>query len=156
MERIPVRKMGRQIVATVVLVAGLLVITGTLIAGADEVLPANVVITNFTDVSSIEFASGATYIQGDTLSVSNSVIYTGANTNSAVQNLAGCTITLVAGSDTLTVTNSGTAISTNAGTYTASFTIPAVDPCYIELSVSNVSERTYGRWKVRTQAALGQ
>ncbi|NQT93678.1 MAG: hypothetical protein HQ559_13035, partial [Lentisphaerae bacterium] len=149
-------KRVQRVVATVALSAGLLLAAGMFVAGADEVLPANVVMTNFTDVSSIEFASGATYIQGDTLSLSNSVMYTGANTNSPVQNLEGCTITTVAGNDTVAVTNFGNAISTNAGTYTASFTIPAVDPCYIEVSVSNVNERTYGRWKVRTQAPLGQ
>jgi len=126
---------------------------------ADPVTPANLVVTNFTDVSSIEFASSATFYQGDTLSLSNSVIYAGATTNSDVQNLEGCTITVLAGSDTdtsLVTTVSGSAVSTNLGTYTASFTIPACDPVYIEAAVSNGSIRTYEQLKINTRKHLGE
>lgn len=126
---------------------------------ADPVTPANVIITNFTGVTSVEFASDATFYQGDTLSLSNSVMYSGAGTNSAVQNLDGCGITARAGSGTdtgLVTTVTGYAVSTNAGTYGAEFTVPATDPCYIEVTVSNGFSRTYERWKVRTRAHLGE
>lgn len=127
----------------------------SMVAAADPVTPANLILTNFTDVSSIQLASEATFYQGDTLSLSNSVMYAGADTNATVQNLEGCIITVTAGGSTETVTAEGYAISTNAGTWGAEFTIPAENPCYIEVSVSNVYVRTYEQVKVATKPHLG-
>lgn len=127
-------------------------------AAADPVEPMQVALTNVTDVGSIEFATTATYYQGDTVSLSNSVMYTGSDTNSPVQNLADCTITVRAGSQTdtgLVTTVSGYIVDAETGLYGAEFTVPATDPCYIEVTVSNVYARTYQQQKFKTRKHLG-
>lgn len=129
------------------------------ISVADAVDPMALVITNYTDVATIEFATDATYYQGDTITLSNSVMYTGSDTNSAVQNLDGCSITVRAGSpsDTgLVTTVTGYIVNTNTGQYGAEFVVPATDPCYVEVTVSNVAVRTYEQVKFKTRAHLGE
>jgi len=102
--------------------------------------------------------SSTTFYQGDTLSLTNSVMYTGDTTNSAAQNLDGCVITVVAGQPGSTVTNNvkvtGYNISTNDGTWGAEFTVPPYNPCYIQVTVSNVNVFTYPRYRITTQEKL--
>lgn len=139
------------------LLSSIIVLHSSFIVCSDPVSPASVSLISLTDAASIEFASDAEFYQGDTLSLTNSVMYSGPTvTNTALQNLDGCTITGSAGSGTNIVTFTGSVISTNAGTWTASFTIPPVNPCYIEVAVSNGAIRTYEQQKIKTKPHLGQ
>lgn len=128
------------------------------VAAADPVAPMVVNMTNLTDQAGTPLASRGTYYQGDTLSLSNSVMYSGSTTNAPLQNLHGCTIRVRAGSQdntNLLTRVTGYIVNTNTGLYGAEFTLPAVDPCFIEVSVSNVNVRTYELQQVRTRQHLG-
>jgi len=125
---------------------------------ADEVVPANVTLTCLRNEVSSAAVTNITYIQGNTLSLSNSVMHVGADTNSALQNLDGCVITVVAGQPGSTITNNITAtgynISTNDGTWGVEFVIPPRNPCYIEVTVSNNAVFTYPRYRIDTSEPL--
>ena len=123
---------------------------------ADPVTPANVVLTCVRDAGTSAAISSTTFYQGDTLSLTNSIMYAGVDTNSAVQNLDGCTILVVAGQpgNTNTVSATGVIISTNAGTFSADFIVPAFNPTYVQVTVSNGALFTYPRYRVTTQAKI--
>lgn len=126
-------------------------------ARADAVVAANVTITNLRDTASIELASAGVFFQGDSILLTNCVIYTGSTTSSPVQNLDGVAITVTVGSETLTVTNTGTAMVTNLGTWWATSSIPVgVNPAYIEVTVSNESIYTHQWQKLSTKVHLGE
>jgi len=140
------------------LMVGMILVAGavSLKVFADSVEPASVQITCLRDEGSSAPVTNVTFYQGTTLSLTNSVMYTGGTTSSAVQNLAGCTISVVAGQPGVTnnVTAVGYSISTNAGTFGAEFTIPPYNPCYIEVTVSNQFIYTYPRYRITTQEPL--
>jgi len=83
-------------------------------------------------------------------------MYSGGTTSSAVQNLSGCTIGISAGQpgNTNVTTAVGAAIVEADGTFTASFIVPAFNPMYIQVSVSNNAIFTYPLYRVTTQAKL--
>lgn len=140
-------------VSVVAFVLGTIAMFNTL---ADEVEPASVQISCLRDEGSSTPVTNLTYYQGTTLSLTNSIMYTGSSVTSAVQNLDGCDISIVAGQPGVTnnVTAIGYSISTNDGTFGAEFTIPPYNPCYIEVTVSNTSIYTYPRYRITTQATL--
>lgn len=125
-------------------------------AFGDPVEPDSVQLTCLRTTPSSSPVSTKTFYQGNTISLTNSVMYTGATTNTPVQDLSGCTITVVAGQPGVTnnVTAAGSAIVESNGTWTAEFTLPAYNPCYIEVTVSNVAVYTYPRYRITTQARL--
>jgi hypothetical protein len=149
------RTFGIRAALVALLVAG---IAFVVMVRADEVSPASLVVTNLRTTASSGNYTDTVYYQGDTISFSNSVMYTGADTNSAVQNLEGCAITVTMGQpgNTNVTTASGSAISTNDGTWTASIECAAFNPCYIEVTVSNNAIFTYPRYRITTQAKLGE
>lgn len=149
------RKTERFLISGILSVVALCgVLAATLMA--DPVDPANVAITCLRDTGSSAAITDVTYYQGNTLSLSNSVMYTGSTTNSAVQDLGGCTITIVAGQPGVTnnTTAVGYAIVEADGTWGASFVIPAYNPTYIEVTVSNTAVFTYPRYRINTQEQL--
>jgi len=150
------RKFAKYMVPAVLGVAFLACCVLALNARADEVEASNVTLQCFRNEQSTQPVTNLTYYQGNTLSLSNSVMYTGADTNSALQNLDGCVITIVAGQPGVTnnVTATGYNISTNDGTWGAEFVIPDYNPTYIEVTVSNGAVFTYPRYRINTQEPL--
>jgi hypothetical protein len=127
-------------------------------AEADPVAPAECVITNYRETVSGVYANTTIYYQGDTMQFTNCVMYaTASGTNAALQNLDGCAIIVRSGAESTVVTNSGYVISTNAGTWGCVIPVlPAVNPCYHEVTVSNANTYTYGRIMIRTMKHLGE
>jgi hypothetical protein len=126
----------------------------SLSAFGDEVIPASCVITNLRDVAdSALYASDVSFYQGDYISFSNSVMYTDS-TGTTPQNLSNCVINVTVGNSTVSNTATGYVINATGGVWGAEVIIPAADPCYIEVGVSNVFNYTYPREKVRTRAKL--
>ncbi len=127
-------------------------------ASPDPVEPAGVELALVRDVTTVAFATDTTFFQGDTITFTNSVMYTGSDTNSAVQNLDGCVITVImggtVGSVSTSVTASGYAISTNNGTWGAELDVPAINPCNIQVTVSNNFSYTYQWQKINTKVKL--
>ena len=135
---------------------GVLAVIVALNALSDPVAPANVQINAVRDEGSSSPISAVVYYQGNTLSLTNSVMYTGDTTNSAVQDLSGCVITVVVGQPGVTNNNTATGytIVAASGTWGADFTIPDYNPCYIEVTVSNTAVFTYPRYRINTQEQL--
>jgi hypothetical protein len=73
-----------------------------------------------------------------------------------VQNLSGCAISGRVGNADTNRAFTGSIISTNAGTFSASVVLPPVNPCYIEVTVSNVNVYTYEKQQINTREHLGQ
>jgi hypothetical protein len=141
------------------IMVSLIVAVGLVMVGsvsADEVDPSNVLLTCLRTSQDSSPVTNVTYYQGNSMSLSNSTMYTGSTTSSTPQNLDGCVITITAGQPGVTnnVTATGYNISTNDGTWGASFVIPAYNPCYIEVTVSNTAIFTYPRYRISTQEAL--
>jgi hypothetical protein len=124
---------------------------------ADPVVPATLALTLVRDAEETQ-PTAVYYFQGDSLSFSNSTMYATATsgTNGTVQNLDGCAIWGTIGDSTTNTYFTGGAISTNAGTWWATTIVPAVNPSYIEITVSNVNTYTYERVKINTRAHQGQ
>lgn len=138
-------------------IAAFLVVANFVNVFADPVDPANLLLSCKRTTQTSGNVTNITYWQGDTISFSNSVMYTTATTNTP-QNLDGCSITVTMGSLTSTnvETAVGSAISTNDGTWTATCTVPNFNPCYIQVSVSNVNVYTYPLYRISTQSKLGE
>jgi hypothetical protein len=124
---------------------------------AAEVVPASVQLACYRDSGSSAAVTNVTFYQGDTLSLTNSVMYSDA-TGAATQNLDGCVIDIVVGQpgNTNTTTTTGIVMVAASGTFSADFTLPAFNPCYIQVSVSNNAVFTYPLYRVTTQAKLGE
>ena len=148
-------KKGTRIIGALAAVVGVI---GVITALADPVAPANLQLTCLRTTQQSGNVTTTVYWQGDTISFTNSVMYTGATTNTAVQNLDGCSITVVMGSlnSTSVVTAAGSVISTNDGTWSAEMEVPDFNPCYIQVSVSNQSVFTYPLYRISTQSKLGE
>ena len=138
-----------------VIIAALCTLAATVsVLIADEVVPASCVITNLRDVAdSALYASDVSFYQGDYISFSNSVMYTDS-TGTTPQNLSNCVITVTVGNSTVSNMATGYIVNATGGVWGAEVIIPAADPCYIEVGVSNVFNYTYPREKVRTRAKL--
>ena len=120
----------------------------------DGVEPAQLVITNFRNTATIQYASSATYYEDDSVLLTNCVLYSGSDTNSAVQGLSNVTISVVSGNSTVAATNSGTAIVASNGTWTATFTAPSRDDmteAYIQVTITdeNTNSYTYAQQKIK-------
>ena len=139
-----------------------LTIAAVLLAGvlfhavADEVTPAGLELTCLRVPEISGNITTTSYWQGDTISFTNSVMYVGATTNTAAQNLDGCVITVTMGTigNTNTTVATGYNISTNDGTWGAEMVVPAFNPCYIEVTVSNNAVYTYPRYRIGTKTHL--
>ena len=124
---------------------------------ADPVAPANLPLVCLRNTGTSGNVTNTVFWQGDTISFTNSVMYTGSTTNTP-QNLADCVITVTMGSLTSTnvTTATGSSIVTNEGTWFATMAVPAFNPCYIQVSVSNENVFTYPLYRISTQAKLGE
>ena len=131
-----------------------------LTVAADPVAPAACPLTLYRDAPAVyTYLNAVNYYQGDYISFSNSVMYATADldTNSVVQNLSNCVITVTIGNETVTASTTGTIINASAGTWNAALTVPEVAPsCYIEVTVSNTWNYTYRREMIHTQPHLGE
>lgn len=139
------------------LVVGFLIGIVALIARAqaDPVIPAALQLECKRVAASSSAVTNITYFQGDYITLTNSTMF--ADSGSTTQNLAGCVITVVAGSPGntgVTTTVTGYTISTNAGTWGAEFICPAVNPAYIQVTVSNNFNYTYPLYRITTSAKL--
>jgi hypothetical protein len=134
--------------------AGVISLAGLILA--DPVVPAGCVVLCYRGTTPTGNITNLVYWQGDYITFTNSIMYTDA-AGLATQNLSGCSVTVTAGSSTTTnpVRTNGYVIVTNAGTWGVEFVVPAANPCYIEVSVSNVFTYTYPRYRIQTQARLG-
>lgn len=129
-------------------------LAATAVCLADPVTPASCIITNLRDVAdSALYANDVSYYQGDYISFSNSVMFTDS-TGTVTQDLTDCTITVTLGNASVSNTATGYIINASAGLWGAEVVVPAADPCYIEVGVSNVFNYTYPREKIRTRAKL--
>ena len=139
----------------VLLVVMLAAVTAKVIA--DEVVPASVQLACYRNSGSSAAVTNVTFYQGDTLSLTNSVMYSDAS-GSATQNLSGCEINITVGQpgNTNTTTTTGIVQVAADGTFSADFTLPAFNPCYIQVSVSNNAVFTYPLYRITTQAKLGE
>lgn len=115
-------------------------------AAADPVIPATLTINLVRDTGGGGFASGVMYFKGDTIRLTNCVIYTGADTNSPVQDLTGVVIDIVLGNSQYTNNASATGnIQVAAsGTFWAELTVPnqAGHP-YLQISITNEASFTF-------------
>jgi hypothetical protein len=76
------------------------------------------------------------------------------STGTTPQNRSNCTINVTLGNSTVSNSATGYIVTATSGVWGAECIIPAADPCYIEVSVSNVYNYTYSREKIRTRAKL--
>lgn len=138
--------------ATCVALVGLIGVVSVL---ADPVQPASLQLRCRRTTQASGNVTNITYWQGDAISFTNSYMFTDS-AGTATQNLDGCSISVVMGSlsSTNVTTAVGTAISTNDGTWTATCTVPSFNPCYIQVSVSNVNVYTYPLYRISTQSKL--
>jgi hypothetical protein len=126
----------------------------SLSAFAEEVTPASCIVSNLRDVAdSALYASDVTFYQGDYITFTNSVMFTDA-TATTPQNLSNCTINVTLGNSTVSNTATGYIVNATGGVWGAEVIVPAADPCYIEVGVSNVFNYTYPREKIRTRTKL--
>lgn len=136
--------------------AAVVTLAAMAVAQADPVTPAAMRVVNLRDGGTFPNAyNSTTYYQNDYVSMSNSVMYTTATaTNSGIQNLDGCAISVAISKATgVTVTN-GYIISTNAGTWGVEFVCPTQETFYVEVTVSNVFNYTYPRYMFKSQSHL--
>lgn len=141
-----------KIISTLAAVVALAV---TATAQADPVVPAAMRVVNLRDNSTTGNPyNSTTYYQNDFISMSNSVMYTGATTSSVVQNLDGCVIDVAISKATGVTHTNAYIISTNAGTWGVAFLCPTQDTFYVEVTVSNVFNFTYPRYMFKSQAHL--
>jgi len=124
---------------------------------ADEVVPASVQLSCYRNAGSSAAVTNVTFYQGDTLSLTNSVMYSDPS-GSTTQNLDGCIIDVDVGQpgNTNITTTTGMVMVAASGTFSSDFTIPALNPCYIQVSVSNTAVFTYPLYRITTQAKLGE
>lgn len=120
-----------------------------------DIVPAGCVILCKRGVESVGNVTNTVFYQGDYITLTNSVMY--SDSGATTQNLQGCTIRVSAGSTSTTnpVVTAGYLMDTNNGTWGVEFVVPAVNPCYIEIGVSNVYNFTYPRYRIQTQTKLG-
>jgi hypothetical protein len=116
--------------------------------------PASLTTTNYRGTVSIELATPTQFYQGDVLRGTNCVMYTGADTNSALQDLTGCGIVAIIGNSSSNVSCTTWIENTN-GVYGFEATIPSnVNPCYIQITVTSTVDYTYWQQKVGTVAKM--
>lgn len=143
------RTVVRSIVA-----ASVMVLVGIIRADADPVIPAQCpILMNAGSISQDTPYNSIRYYQGDTISLSNSYLFT-SSTNGVPQNLDGVDIKVTCGVSGSVATFSGYNINTNTGCWGANIICPTNDPWYLEARFSNVNVRTVGRYMFRSQAKL--
>ena len=119
--------------------------------------PATITYTNFRGRASIEVATAEKYWQGDVLRFTNMLMYSGSGTNSAIQDLTACRVVTVLGDSTTNRCYTNAIQSTN-GLWWGDVTVPPVDPCYIQTTVTATNTGTnYTYWtdKINTGAKIG-
>jgi hypothetical protein len=143
--------MNKKVVSIMV---SFLTLALTAVAQADPVAPATLPIVCVRDAGSTQPYSYTYYYQNDYISFSNSVMYTGSTSTSAVQNLDGCTIVVAVSRPSGVMYTNGYVVSTNLGTWGVEFLCPTQDPWYVEVTVSNVYNFTYPRYTLRSKTHL--
>jgi len=144
-----------RIVAKVMMVAGLFVLAGITRADADPIIPAQCpILMNAGSVSQDTPYNTIRYFQGDTISLTNSYLFTSTTNYGAAQNLDGVTIRVTVGVVGDVANFTGYNINTNTGCWGANVICPTQDPWYLEARFSNVNVRTVGRYLFRSQAKL--
>ena len=135
--------------------AGVVLFAMMVVAQADPVVPSAMRIIGLRDSGTGSTPYNNTYYyQNDFITMTNSVMYTGATTSTTPQNLDGCSIRVAISKSVGVTTTNAYTISTNAGTWGVEFLCPTQDPFYVEVTVSNVFNFTYPRYMFRSQAHL--
>ncbi len=125
---------------------------------ADSIAPVTVTFTNIHD-EGIYFVNGNNYYENSKLTFTNCVMYSGPDTNSAVQGLNGITIQAKVANTVTSTTYAATAISTNGGTWGVQVTLPtnnAGDLVDVEITItdSNTNIFTYPLKSMHTKERL--
>jgi hypothetical protein len=136
---------------------GAVLALGVFTVAADPVVPATLSIECKRNVESSVNITNIVYYQGDHISFSNSVMYVDA-AGTVVQDLDGCTITVVMGTTGNTNVTMGTGYSIDdaTGVWGAEVIVPPFNPAFIEVTVSNNYIFTYPRYRIATKAKLGE
>lgn len=101
--------------------------------------PATITMTNLR-AEAVSPASSEVYYRSEAVNFTNCVLYAGATTNSARQDLTGLTILLTYGDTTLSsLTVTGTATITTSGVWNASVTLRSNEgvKTYLQLRLTN-------------------
>jgi len=136
------------------LIVGLLIVGAIGVRAQGVVAPASVTITNFrTEAQS--FISDSTYFNDTTLRFTNCVMYSGATTNSSVQNLTGVTIEVSVGAASTNIAYSGTAQIATNGTWFSDITVPSfVSAPFLQVKITDASTNSFiYPWKIISSKA---
>lgn len=140
--------MKRVVSRRILLVAAgaLLAATVFVFAAGDVVSPASLAMTHLRDEGT-KTASSTVYWRGDSLLLTNCIVYNGTTTNAAVQGLSNVVVTIEVGNTTST-TYTGTVHSVTGGLYWALITTPTNGSVYMQTTLTdeNTNTYTYG-WK---------
>ena len=140
-----------------------LLITLSVCTGAgDAVEPATLSFTNFRSEATA-FASATIYPEGDTLMLTNIVLYAGTDTNSELQGLSNVVITVNVGRVSTNVAYTGTSeIDTDLGSFWCSINVPSdtvgdISNIQIKITDENTNSYTYMGWKkIHTAESLSE
>jgi hypothetical protein len=121
----------------------------TSVQASDAVEPASVSITSLRG-EAITAASQSYFMEGSTLRLTNSVLYSGTTTNSARQGLTDVSIELRVGNLTTNVPYSGSVASATNGTWWCDIIVPTnMSAIYLQVKLTDVYTNVYYYpWKV--------
>lgn len=144
-----------KLVRVSLLVVGCALLLNLRGAARADVEPASLSITNLRAATSIAWASQASFWQGDTLMLSNCVMFAGAGTNSARQDLTTVAISVKYGNSTTNISCTGYPIVATAGTWWCSGSLPSnAIPCYLQVTITSNGSYTYEHQQINTRQKL--
>lgn len=122
------------------------------------ITPAMIVVTNFRDAA-VSYPNSTEYYQGDSALFTNCVAYSGAATNSALQQLSNVTVRVTVGfpSGTNNVIYTGTVNSAASGVWSCLVRIPTNnEDCYFHVTLIDAvtNSYTYQQMKLNTKPKL--
>jgi hypothetical protein len=139
------------------MVFGLLAMMAASWAWADDsISPASVSYTSLRDEGNA-YISSVSYYRGQSILLTNCVLYSGTSTSTPVQGLSGVTVKLKWGTSASSSNIAATVQSTNAGTFWAKFMVPTNwEAPFLEVTITNAAGEAYTYpWKlVNTKAGL--
>ena len=104
--------------------------------------PAKITCTNFRE-EVVSEASDASFYRGDVIHFTNCVMYAGADTDSAVQDLTGLTVVLSWGDTVQSSTSvTGTATTATSGVWSATVTLRSTEAAktYFQMKLTNLTD----------------
>jgi hypothetical protein len=134
------------------------VLTVFLLAGAALALdPAKVTMTNYRG-EAVSAASDQVFYRGETIHLTNCVLYAGTGTSSGVENLSNVTVTVTwGGTDYASATVTGAVQNATGGVWDASITLRAGEAAttYLQVTISNsATSYTYPQRTITTKSKL--